>query len=74
LVRIRNNQPNSGKWSKKYIIRLALEEYLDRNEAELRRGGKKPLPKSKDRPLDHPKRIINFEEAKKRIDKKDSTT
>jgi len=39
LVKIRNNQPNSGKWSKNYIIRLALEEYLKRNQAEFEGGG-----------------------------------
>jgi hypothetical protein len=39
LVRIRNSKPNSGKWSKNYIMRLALEEYLNRNEAEFEKGG-----------------------------------
>ena len=41
LANIRNAQPGSGKWSKNYIIRLALEEYLERSKSELEQGGRK---------------------------------
>jgi metal-responsive CopG/Arc/MetJ family transcriptional regulator len=40
LANIRNGK-SSGKWSRNYIIRLAIEDYLNKYAEELAKGGKK---------------------------------
>jgi metal-responsive CopG/Arc/MetJ family transcriptional regulator len=40
LANIRNGK-SSGKWSRNYVIRLAIEEYLEKYAEELENGGKK---------------------------------